>query len=208
MKPIQKMVAITSGILVLGIPAFCQDAPPGTGDGFVHLGGSAQPASTSAETRTLRSSGHAASPIPNRLIDYAEFQHIIVVSAAERERRRLTEDEFWANMKQTGVILLDARSEVRYRLRHIKGAVNLPFTEFTASSLGGVIPRKDSKVLIYCNNNFWGSPTAFASKAPAAALNLSTYTALQAYGYTNVFELGPLLNVSSTKIPFEGTEVK
>jgi len=43
---------------------------------------------------------------------------------------------------------------------------------------------------------------------PAASLNLSTYTSLKAYGYNNIYELGPLLNISTTKIPFEGTEVK
>ena len=36
---------------------------------------------------------------------------------------------------------------------------------------------------------------------------LSTYTSLKAYGYTHVYELGPLLRVGDTKIPFEGSEV-
>ncbi len=95
-----------------------------------------------------------------------------------------------------------------YGLRHIKGAVNLPFTDFTAASLAGVLPAKDVKILIYCNNNFLGSPVAFASKIAPASLNLSTYTSLKAYGYDNIYELGPLLDVAKTKIPFEGTEVK
>ena len=61
---------------------------------------------------------------------------------------------------------------------------------------------------IYCNNNFEGNPVAFASKAPSASLNISTYTSLRSYGYTNIFELGPLLNVRTTAIPFAGTELK
>ena len=150
----------------------------------------------------------AQDTIPNPLIDYDGFKKIVVESMEERELGRLTEDQFIAMMNQNDVVLLDARTESRYALRHIKGAINLPFTEFTESSLAAVIPRKDSKILIYCNNNFEGSPTAFASKAPAASLNLSTYTSLKAYGYSNIFELGPLLNISTTKIPFEGTEVK
>jgi len=150
----------------------------------------------------------AADPIPNPLIDSGKFQQIVTASTRERESHRLTENDFIASMKQPGAILLDARSEARYRLLHIKGAVNLPFTEFTAATLAKVIPSKRTKVLIYCNNNFLGSPTAFASKAPAASLNLSTYNSLKAYGYTNIFELGPLLNVSNTKIPLEGTEAK
>ncbi|MGB8702762.1 MAG: rhodanese-like domain-containing protein [Thermosynechococcaceae cyanobacterium] len=150
----------------------------------------------------------AQEKIPNPLIDYNAFQTLVVQSSQERESRRLTEAEFITMMGEENVILLDARSESRYALRHIKGAINLPFTDFTEQSLAAVIPRKDSKVLIYCNNNFGGSPISFAPKAAAASLNLSTYTSLKAYGYNNIFELGPLLDISATQIPFEGAEVK
>ncbi len=149
----------------------------------------------------------AQEAIPNRLIDYGKFREIVLQSSEERESRRLTEAQFMAMLKEQGIVLLDARSESRYTLRHIKGAINLPFTEFTEESLAAVIPSKDTKILIYCNNNFEGSPTAFAAKAPAASLNLSTYTSLKAYGYNNVFELGPLLDIATTQIPFEGKEV-
>ena len=149
-----------------------------------------------------------AGEIPNRLIDYKEFQKIVAASARERESHRLTERQFMDAMAEKGVVLLDARTASRYQLRHIHGAVNLSFTEFTAESLARVIPSKDVKILIYCNNNFEGSPISFASKAPSASLNISTYTSLKSYDYTNIFELGPLLNVHTTAIPFEGTEAK
>ncbi|MGA7933113.1 MAG: rhodanese-like domain-containing protein [Kovacikia sp.] len=149
----------------------------------------------------------AQEAIPNRLIDYGKFREIVLQASQERESKRLTEAQFMTMMKEKSIVLLDARSESRYALRHIKGAVNLPFTEFTEQSLAAIIPSKDTKILIYCNNNFEGSPIAFATKAPAASLNLSTYTSLKAYGYSNVFELGPLLSLSTTKIPFEGKEV-
>ncbi len=150
----------------------------------------------------------AAETIPNRLIDYQEFQKIVVVSASERESHRLTEAQFLKALADKSVVLLDARTASKYELRHIRSAVNLPFTDFTAETLAKVIPARGTKILIYCNNNFVGSPVAFASKAPAASLNLSTYTALRSYGYTNVFELGPLLDVQKTSLPFAGTEVK
>jgi phage shock protein E len=146
--------------------------------------------------------------IPNRLIDYPGFLAIVETSAKEREAHRLTEDAFLAAMKEPGVVVLDARSANMYKLRHIEGAVNLPFTDFTAATLSSVLPAKDVKILIYCNNNFLGSPYAFASKTASASLNLSTYTSLKAYGYDNIFELGPLLDVKKTKIPFGGSEVK
>lgn len=93
-------------------------------------------------------------------------------------------------------------------MRHIRGAVSLPFTDFTAESLARVIPAKNTRVLIYCNNNFLGAPVSLASKAAPASLNISTYIALATYGYTNIYELAPLLDVATTKLPFEGTEVQ
>jgi hypothetical protein len=149
-----------------------------------------------------------ADQIPNQLIDYQEFQKIVAASASERESHRLTEPQFIEAMADKTTVVLDARSASKYELRHIRGAVNLQFTDFTAETLAKIIPTKSSKILIYCNNNFIGSPISFASKVPSASLNISTYTSLRSYGYTNIFELGPLLNVRTTSIPFDGTEVK
>ena len=149
-----------------------------------------------------------AEPIPNRLINYTEFQKIVGASAAERESHRLTETQFIQAMADQPAVLLDARTASKFELRHIRGAVNLPFTDFTAETLAKIIPAQGTKILIYCNNNFIGSPMSFASKAPAASLNISTYVSLRSYGYTNIYELGPLLNVRTAAIPFAGTEVK
>ena len=146
--------------------------------------------------------------IPNPLIDYPGFQKIVDTADKERESRRLTEDQFLKMCADPDAVVLDARSAAMYRLRHIKGAINLPFTEFSATSLAGIIPNKDVNILIYCNNNFLNDPVAMFSKVATASLNLSTYTSLKSYGYDNISELGPLLDVNKTKIPFEGTEIK
>lgn len=148
----------------------------------------------------------AAEPAANPLIDYAAFERIVVDAGPQRESRRLDEADFLAAMREPGVVLLDARSADRYAQLHVEGAVNLPFTDFTAESLAAILPRPDTRVLIYCNNNFTGSPRAFATKAPAASLNLSTWAALRAYGYGNVWELGPLVSVDDTQLPLVGSE--
>ena len=150
----------------------------------------------------------AAETIPNRLIDYREFQKIVAESASERESHRLTEPQFIAALADKSAVLLDARTASKFELRHIRSAVSLPFTDFTAETLAKIIHTKDTKILIYCNNNFVGSQISFASKAAPASLNISTYVSLRAYGYTNIYELGPLLDVRSTAIPFSGTEIK
>ena len=126
---------------------------------------------------------------------------------AVRESRRLTEDQFLQAMSEPGVVVLDARSAAKFKLRHLRGAVNLSLPDFTAAELAKLIPSTDTKILIYCNNNFLGSDGAFPSTAPAASLNISTYVNLATYGYTNIYELGPLINVKTSKLPFEGDEV-
>lgn len=148
-----------------------------------------------------------AQTIPNDQIDYAAFKRIVLDTEQYRESRRLSEEDFIAALSEPDVILLDARSSSAFALRHIKGAKNLPFTDFTEESLANVLPDKNAKILIYCNNNFVGSPRSFATKAAPASLNLSTYTSLRAYGYDNVYELGPVLDVRNANLVFEGTEV-
>ncbi len=63
-------------------------------------------------------------------------------------------------------------------------------------------------MLIYCNNNFVNAEEPFPIKAPAAALNLSTYIALYNYGYRNVYELAPQIDPQQSKLAFESTPVK
>ncbi|MDB6039212.1 MAG: sulfurtransferase [Verrucomicrobiales bacterium] len=149
----------------------------------------------------------AQGPISNPQIDYRAFLNSAHQVRAIREARRLTEDQFLQMMGETGVVLLDARSAAKFKLRHLRGAVNLSLPDFNAAELGKIIPHKDTKVLIYCNNNFTGSPVSFPSKAAGASLNLSTFVTLSTYGYTNVYELGPLIDVKASKVPFEGEEL-
>lgn len=123
----------------------------------------------------------AADRIPNQLIDYPKFVQIAKKTEPLRETRRLSEGKFMELAGQPGTIVLDARSADKFAMRRIKGAVSLPFTDFTETSLAKVIPTKATRVLIYCNNNFRGSPTSLASKSPAASLNISTFIALTTY---------------------------
>jgi phage shock protein E len=143
----------------------------------------------------------------NPLIDDAGFMRDVRASQQLRAARRVSEAEFIRMAKEPGTVVLDARSERFYAMRHVTGAVNLAFTEFTQDSLARVIPSHRTRVLIYCNNNFIGAPESLATKAPAAALNLSTYASLVSYGYRNVYELGPMIDVARTKLEFAGSEV-
>ncbi|MCR9202070.1 MAG: rhodanese-like domain-containing protein [Planctomycetaceae bacterium] len=144
----------------------------------------------------------------NPQIDYAAFEKQVVEVGRLREQRRITEQEFLKRSKRQGVVVLDARSREKFGQLHIRGAVNLPMPDFTEAELKKLIPSKETMVLIYCNNNFRDEPVAFPVKRVAAALNVHTFNALHSYGYTNVYELAPVLKVESTKLPFAGTRAK
>ena len=143
--------------------------------------------------------------IPNPAIDMEGYLRAAKEAAEHRESRRLTEDEFIRLGREPGTIILDARSREKFDELHISGAINLSFPDITVESLNRVLPDKNARILIYCNNNFTGAEQAFPTKKVTASLNLSTYIALYTYGYRNVYELGPLLDIKKTKLDFAGS---
>jgi len=140
---------------------------------------------------------------PNPFIDYAAFQENVREVGELRQARLVTEAQFKRMARDRDTVILDARSAMMYGLLHIKGAKNLSFPDITAEELAKVIPSKSTRILIYCNNNFLNAPGAFPTKAFAASLNVHTVTALHSYGYTNVYELGPLIDIRDSKLEFE-----
>lgn len=154
------------------------------------------------------SSLSAEEALINRLIDEKAHRKATIEALDLRAKRRVTVDRFLELAAKPGTVILDTRSAFAYKLRHIKGAKHLNFSDFVTDKLAKVIPTKDTCVLIYCNNNFIGDRVAFASKMAPAALNLPTFIALHEYGYRNVYELGPVEQVNDTKIEFEGDLVE
>ncbi len=148
-----------------------------------------------------------AKDISNPAIRYDQFAELTVKLAPVREKNRITEEQFIQMSAEPKTIILDARSKDRYDHIHVKGAVHLAFTDFTEEALRKLIPEKSTRILIYCNNNFDNEPVHFARKCVSVALNVQTFVNLHAYGYTNVCELGPLLDVKTTRIPFVRSDV-
>lgn len=139
----------------------------------------------------------------NPAINYPAFLKLTGELGPVREKHRISEEEFIRMSGEKGTVIFDARSKDRFELIHVKGALHLAFTDFTEEALKGVIPDKTTRILIYCNNNFENDSIGFARKGPPVSLNIQTFINLHAYGYENVYELRPLLDVRTTKIPFE-----
>ena len=148
--------------------------------------------------------GGAAAP-ENPRIDMKAYLRVAQEAAAHRQTRRLGEDAFIRMGAEPGTVVLDARSAAKYAELHVKGAVNLSFPDISLASLKQVIPDQGTRVLIYCNNNFANAEVPFPTKRMDASLNLSTYIALYSYGYRNIYELAPLVDIDESRLTFEGT---
>jgi rhodanese-related sulfurtransferase len=165
---------------------------------------------------------------PKAKVSFEDFKGLVAEVEAHRASRLIDLNTFLKMSKEPGVIVLDSRSAFRFDRIHIKGAKHLAFTDFTQDNLAKVIPSFDTTILIYCNNNFDGNQTDFASKVALPipkptndvatqfavqskplmmALNIPTYINLYGYGYRNVYELHELVNVKDRRIEFEGSIV-
>jgi phage shock protein E len=153
----------------------------------------------------LSSVAACAAEIPNRLIDYPAFERNVEKVGKLRAKQRVSEEDFILMAADPKTVILDARSAEMFRLLHVAGATNLSLPDITAQELAKVIPSKSTRVLIYCNNNFLNAPKAFATKTPSASLNIHTFNVLYSYGYTNVYELGSLIDIRNAKLQFEGS---
>ncbi|ASS50914.1 MAG: hypothetical protein CHH17_05475 [Candidatus Fluviicola riflensis] len=162
--------------------------------------------------------------IPSLLVNFEDYSELMAEVEPYREAHLVSLDRF-NEMSKENTIILDFRSKAQYDAKHVKGAINLDFTEFTQERLNELIPDPETKILIYCNNNF---VTDFEdltmdynlqSKAMTypkpnlkkyqrtLALNIPAYINLYGYGFKNVYELGELVLVADERVEFEGTAV-
>lgn len=165
---------------------------------------------------------------PKAKVSFEDFKSIVSQVEPHRASRLIDFDAFLKMSKEPGTIVLDSRSAFRYERIHLKGARHLSFTDFTQANLAKAIPSFETRILIYCNNNFEGDQTDFTTKivmrpsgprdAAAVqlsaqakplmmALNVPTYINLYGYGYRNVYELDELVNVKDPRVSFEGSVV-
>jgi len=142
----------------------------------------------------------------NAQIDYAGFLKQAKEIEPYRAKRRVDLKTFLKMASEPNTIVLDTRSKRAYSNVHIKGAKHLNFSDFTKTSLKEAIPNKDTRILIYCNNNFFSEPTErdLQSKSMTLALNIPTFINLVGYGYKNVYELKGIVAIDPKVMPLAG----
>jgi Rhodanese-like domain len=153
-------------------------------------------------------------------VDFNAYLDLAKEVEIYRKDRMVNLVTFLDYAKDKKTIVLDTRSKQMYDQKHIKGAVNINFSDFTQQYLDALIPDPNTRILIYCNNNIDNDMRSFMTKAviPRArllkkdnekpltlALNIPTFINLYGYGFKNVYELSELVSVFGNRLNFEGT---
>jgi len=157
--------------------------------------------------------------LPASIVDFDAFETLTKEVKEYRKDRLLHLNKFLAYAKEENTVILDTRSAEMYDRKHVKGAIHLDFSDFTQANLLRLIRSFNTRILIYCNNNFADDQIRFATKGISPkislspkkpltlALNIPTFINLYGYGYKNVYELADLVSVFNSTIEFEGTDV-
>lgn len=152
----------------------------------------------------------ALSPAPafaqeqKELIDYPGFAQLVGEVDAWRAERLVDLETFLRYAEDDNTIILDSRSADAFAAGHIEGAVNLPFSDFTQDKLAKLLGDPETRILIYCNNNFSDNIEPVPLKRVELALNIPTFINLYGYGYKNIHELGDVISVDDPRIDFVG----
>ena len=133
-------------------------------------------------------------------VDFVGFQSLAQEVRAYRAGRLVGLAQFQAMAREPNTIILDARSAAAYAQGHIDGAINLSLTDFTAPALAAAIADPNTRILIYCNNNFENDAPPVVLKRVQLALNIQTFINLYGYGYRNVYELGDVVNFDDPSV--------
>ncbi len=144
-----------------------------------------------------------AEPVPTTTaegISYEGFLSLTREVEDYRAGRLVTLDDFNRMKAEPDTIILDTRSAAAFEMGHIYGAINLPFSDFTESKLADVIPSRETRILIYCNNNFSDDIEPIMLKSIQLALNVPTFINLYGYGYVNIYELGDTVEMADPNV--------
>jgi len=167
-------------------------------------------------------------PYTKAYVDFDYFEKVAKEAKEHRKSRLINFETFINYSKESNTIILDTRSKRMYDRMHIKGAVHINFSDFTQAYLSEIIPDTNTRILIYCNNNFKQEQVfveVFVTKMvlPASmksssaiqqtpvntmALNIPTYINLFGYNYKNVYELSELVSTKHESLEIEGTDAK
>ncbi len=133
----------------------------------------------------LPSSKSFSQDAPKIVLPSKEFHEEAVRLEADRAKHTLKLDGLLKELKSSEKkVIIDLRGEDAYQKEHITDAINIPMEKLTEDYLAKVIPDKNTKIIIYCDNTFF----------PVRSIAITTYgyPTLRKLGYSNVFDIESL----------------
>ncbi len=109
-------------------------------------------------------SSNAQGQIPSK-VNFDDYEQLTKEVNLYRKNRLIDWATFNAYSKESNTVVLDTRSKEMYNRKHLKGAIHLNFSDFTQENLERLIPDPNTRILIYCNNNFGDDPINFRTKS-------------------------------------------
>ncbi len=98
-------------------------------------------------------------------VNFDDYEKLTQEVNAYRKNRLIDWNTFNTYSKEAKTVILDTRSKEMYDRKHVKGSIHLNFSDFTQANLARLIPDPNTRILIYCNNNFKDDPINFATKS-------------------------------------------
>lgn len=99
------------------------------------------------------------------LVDYDAYMNLVKEVHEHRSDRLISVEQMKKMIEEQNTIILDTRSKEMYAAKHVKGAIHLNFSDFTQLNLMKLIPDVNTRIIIYCNNNFKDDRIYFATKS-------------------------------------------
>lgn len=122
-------------------------------------------------------SSNANAQTPSK-VNFDDYEKLTQEVNLYRKKRLIDWKTFNLYSKESNTVILDTRSKEMYDRKHLKGAIHLNFSDFTQDNLARLIPDPNTRILIYCNNNFDDDPINFTTKSyiPPKKLQLQVFT--------------------------------
>lgn len=128
------------------------------------------------------------------------------------QEHRLSEDAFIRLSREPGTVVLDVSDGETYRLLHVAGARHLTWQELAdADAVGKVLPDRETRILIYENNNYrtvrrrfethQSMAAEFSEERRSSGENVAVCRALQRHGYRHIYELAPYVRIDRSQLP-------
>ena len=150
-----------------------------------------------------------AEPIPNPQIDYDGYLDLVKRLEPVRKERLVPWAEFHRRAQVKNAILLDPRTPDAFAKGHLKGAVNVPLTDFSQDRLREALGADFGRpIFLYCNNHFRENRPPVLLKTGKLAIAIPTYVSLHGYGYTNVWELADVIGMDDPGVEWVSSEDK